>query len=429
MTDDSTSPATTSPGDEGVSVQPVEASRPKSGKARRRRTRTVLAAILVLLILLLLTLSVFVVSLLSPPGAPKQSGFSNGLRWIRSIYGWGKHEDQQLYAPTDTAVDRSGTIWVTDPGRWRILAFRPDGSYKTLIHQGPGVMAPQAIDVDRATGNVYVADYAVQKIWVISPQNKVLRSWSVPLPTEVSVRGNRVAVGTRYGIAVFDLQGTRLAYWGGLGKGPEQFDVVRGIQIGPDGTIYCSDTQNARIKAYTMEGKLKWIYPSEADLTQLQAAAKKKGVAFEPPFQIPSGMTMDARGRLELVDPFYYQIYVINPANGHIQARYGEYGNQDGQFSNPTSLAYDPARDWFVVADTDNDRAQIVRLPNSGTNAAAAGLARFSDGPIWICAVPLVLLLIAAIIMVTQRRRQKAAAEAAARSQGIEEEPLVASEE
>src|SRR5580698_9716947 len=32
----------------------------------------------------------------------------------------------------------------------------------------------------------------------------------------------------------------------------------------------------------------------------------------------------------------------------------------------PTGIAYDKTRDWFAVADTSNNRVQIIRLPGTG---------------------------------------------------------------
>ena len=383
-----------------------EAPRPAKPRAKgrkRSRVRTALAIVLALLVLLLLTLTMFVVKLSKPVGSPGKGELTEGLTWVRSIYGWGKGENQQLYGPTDTGVGPDGTIWVNDPQRFQLIGFNPDGSYKTIIHKGPWYMMPQAFDVS-ADNEIYVADFKSSKIRVFKPNNTELRSWDASLPIEVAVQGDRVVVGERDKVVVFDKSGKVIVSWGTRGKGKEQVDVVRGVTVGKDGSIYFSDTENHRIKSYTAEGKLKWVYPTDAEFAKWAEEAKA-GKKTAKPFQIPAGMTFDGAGRLILVDPFEFAIIAVDPQNGHVLKRWGEYGPEDGKFAYPTSIDYDPARDWFVVADTANNRVQVLRLSGSGGSPLSL-LVRASAGPIWICAIPLALLLLALIVAIARRRKR-----------------------
>jgi sugar lactone lactonase YvrE len=399
--------------DETTTSQPASEGpvAPKAGRKSRRtnRTRTALAIILALLVLMLFTLSIFVVKLMTPVGSPESGGSTKGLKWVRSIYGWGKGENQQLYGPTDVGIAPNGTIWVNDPQRFQLVGFNPDGSYKALIHKGPMYMMPQAFAVSR-DNLIYIADFANHKIRVFTPDNKELRSWGSTLPIEIDVRDNLVAVGGRDKVSLYDTQGKLITDWGVRGNEENEFDVIRGIAIGPDGNIYLSDTENHRIKSYTQAGKLRWVYPSNADWKQWQAqiAAGNKAVK---PFQIPAGMTFDSAGRLVLVDAFEFAIMAIDTKTGHVTQRYGEYGEQDGKLGYPTSIAYDPVRDWFAVADTANNRVQIFRLTGSGGNPLS-GIARATVGPVWVCSIPLILLLIAVAIASLRRRAEKRLADA-----------------
>ncbi len=388
----------------------AEAER-RDRKARKRgnRLRTALALILALLVLLLLTLSAFVVRLMTPVGSPDAEELSEGMEWVRSMYGWGKKENQQLYGPTDVAIAPDGAIWVNDPQRFQLIGFNPDGSYRALIHKGPGYMVPQAFDISE-DGDIYIADFGAQKIRVFTADNQELRSWDSSLPTEVAVRGDRVVVGQRDRVVVYDTQGKLIQEWGTRGKARDQVDIVRGVAIGPDETIYISDTQNSRIKAFSMDGKLKWVYPSEQDFKKWADDAAK-GKKPKRVFQIPTGMTLDAAGRLVLVDPFEFKIMVVDPKTGKVTKTYGDYGEKDGKFAYPTSIAYDRTRDWFAVADTANNRVQIVRIEGSG-GGPLSGVARMAVGPVWVCSIPLILLLIAAFIAAMRRRAAKRSAQA-----------------
>jgi sugar lactone lactonase YvrE len=377
--------------------------------ARVRRTRTALVAVLVLLALLLVGLVVFVAQVLTPAGAPRASSDTPvGLEWIRSIYGYGPSADQQFLGPVDTAVGPDGRIWVTDPQRARVLAFNPDGSYSTLIHRGPAasgagrIVRPEGVGTDE-DGNVYVCDYGNEKVMVFSGSGELLREWPVPLPSDVAVRNGRVYVVSVPGVAVFDTNGTLIAVWGHRGRGPDEFDGPRGIAVGPDGTVYVADTLNGRAKAYDRDGNLRWIWPESrriAPISGIVPTSTPGGV------QLPASCALDGRGRLILVDAFGFNLVVlrVDAKQATVVARYGEQGSKDGFFTYPTGLAYDQGRDWFAVADTANDRVQIVRIPGSSSNAFLAAVRRALPSSWWWCVIPLALLALAIALALLRRR-------------------------
>ena len=119
---------------------------------------------------------------------------------------------------------------------------------------------------------------------------------------------------------------------------------------------------------------------------------------------LPQDVVLDAAGRLVAVDAFNFSILVMNATSGAIENSFGQEGTGDGQFVYPSSLAYDAKRDWFVVADTSNNRLQIVRIEGSGGGPGQAA-SRALSSPFRVCAIPLAALLAAlAILFVTRRR-------------------------
>jgi hypothetical protein len=374
------------------------------------RMRIALASILVLLLVLMGAMVYALFRILTPVGAPGIAGnpLPPGLTWVRSIYGYGPRDDQQFKSPTDCAISPDGTIWGTDPQGARLLAFNPDGSFKSLIHRGPAgtgpgrLSRPEGVGTDES-GNVYVADYGGNKVAVYTPDNKLLKEWEVPLPLDVTVTKERIYVSAVSGIAVFARDYSFVGLWGRRGTGPEEFDTPRGIVVASDGTVYVSDTNNARLKAYSKDGKLLWIWPKD----RLEATRPGVGNKLKTQLQLPSAMSMDGKGRLVLVDPFRFQLLVIDPAAPEatkLVAGYGDQGSSDGLFAYPTGIAYDVTRDWFVVADTSNDRLQIVRIPGSAANPIAPAVARAFAGPWWLCAIPLALLVLAAVLVFARVR-------------------------
>lgn len=384
------------------------------------RLRTVLAVVLVLLVLLLIGLSFFVVRVLAPAGRPTADEVPEGLQWMFSLYGFGPTDFEQVIAPNDTAIGPDGTIWVLDGQRGRVLAFQPDGDYANRkIDTGrpaPGagkLYAPSGLDTDE-DGNVYVADYGNNAVLVFRPDGGYIREWEVPLPLDVDVTGDRIAVSTRSGIALFTREIEIMGLVGTWGSGPEEFDMPRGVVQDDEGNLYVADTQNRRVKAYSADGELAWIFPE----SHRDASAIPTQAGSSEPFQIPSGMTMDGSGRLVLMDPFNLQVIVLDPQReGAEVGRYGEHGTEDGRFFYPTGISYDPARDWFAVADTSNDRAQVVRIVGSG--GGLPGVARRAfEGPVRLCAIPLILLLLAIAIAVLRRRARERSDEAPAEDDG-----------
>lgn len=379
-------------------------------QARPDRTRVALIAILALLLALLAGMTYTLFTVLTPLGAPGGAGAAlpTGMSWVRSIYGWGPAEDQEFKGPTDVAIAPDGTIWGTDPQRARILGFNPDGSYKSMIMRGPAgvgqgrISRPEGVGTDNE-GNVYIADFGANKVSVFRPDNTFVREWEVPLPLDVAVTADKVFVSSLYGVAVFTRDGQNVSLWGKRGTGKDEFDGPRGIAVGPDGTVFVADTNNARLKAYKQDGTLLWIWPSDRETAKRPGA----GNQLKTLLQLPGSMTIDGQGHVVFIDPFMFQMVVVDPAKpekDRMVGSYGEQGTKDGFFAYPTGLAYDATRDWFVVADTNNDRLQVVRVPGTAVNPITPAVSRAFAGPWWLCGIPLALLVLAAVVLAMRAR-------------------------
>lgn len=334
-----------------------------------RRQRRVLAVILGVLVLLLVVVAYGVLRLTRPSTAPTTAELPSGVTWVRSLYGWGTQADQQLEAPTDVAIGPDSTIWAIS-GHSHIVGFNPNGTVKRVI-EPKGIVSLEGISVDE-DGNLWTADFGGQ-VLEFRPDGTFVTKWQVELPNVVDVRDGKIAVGSTKGIAVFTPDDQVLMQLGGTrGTDKEQFDVVHGILLGPDGSVYVSDTQNRRVKAYSKDGRLLWISGTAPNREDSSTVDIRRASDPKNPFEMPAGMTMDAKGRIVLVDAFKFKIIVLDAETGKVakehdktSAMYGDYGATDGLFNNPTGIAYDKNRDWFAVADTSNNRIQILRIPES----------------------------------------------------------------
>ncbi len=407
MSDSMTNPGAPEPGQDYYEETIVEYQ-------DNRRQRLILGIILLVLFLLLIGVSYAVVRLTPGRGAPSgKSQMPPGITWVRSIYGWGNGADQALLAPTDVAIGPNGTILALS-NHDTIAGFNPDGSARKII-KPKGVASLEGIAVGD-DGNLYVADFGGQLV-KFSPDGKLLDQWKIELPSEVDVKDGKIAIAASKGIAIITEENSKvlLQVGGQRGWAKDQFDLPHGIVLNDDGSLYVSDTQNRRIKALDKSGRVKWILGEAPDRSKPGAGDVRSQQTTNAPFLIPSGMTMDGNGRIVVIDPFKFRIAAIDAKTGKIahegndpkkrQAFYGDYGQQDGFFANPTGISYDRARDWFAVADTSNNRIQILRIPDSGGSLLAPAIGAFRL-PMCLFCIPWLILLAAIVIQAVRRRRQ-----------------------
>jgi sugar lactone lactonase YvrE len=398
-------------------------------RRRIQRTRRILVGVLAVLVVLLLIASFALLQIFQPVGRVASLSEAKGVTWVRSLYGWGTTSDQQFWGPQGVAVGPDGTIWATTQGQNRVVGFNPDGTLSAMLYQGkigdpksPNAFTyPTAVAVD-PSGLIYIADQPRNTVWVVSRDNRIVRSIYVPTPSSIAVTSDRLVVGSAAGFVILSPTGQVVKVIGTQGKGIDQFQGVRGVAIGKDGTIYVVDQYNNRVSAYDRNGVRKWIINTGSPGNNKAVKNSIVATTSSAPanMQIPAGVTIDGAGRLVIADPFGFDLTVLNAKNGSLIAKYGNPGTIDGQFVYPSSVSYDPQHDWFAVADTQNARVQIIRLPDSGGTALSFVNANLA-GPLRACLFPLLLILLVIIVgsinawlRRRRRRRDEAAAQAPA---------------
>lgn len=374
------------------------------GRRRPSRARVILGIVIVLLLLLLSVLGVYFVRVLTPiQQANEEEVELNGLTWVRSLYGFGPSPEEQLNNPTSVAIAPNGEIYATDPQMARVMVFSPDGAFSRLLHTGMGgvekgkFIRPESISVGD-NGDVYIADSFAGKIIVFDGEGNYLREWKIPNDKDEAPRGVYVSADNVYVITIgklriYDLQGKPVGEMGSRGRKPNQLDAYQGV-VADEHRIYIADALNRRVMAWDKQGKSVWIAPED----------EKDSMGEEAPYQLPQDICFDGAGRLVTLDAFKFELIVSNPNTGEVLGAYGTDGVSDGQFMYPSSIDYDPDRDWFAVADTRNNRVQIVRIPESGGSGNTA-LQRALSSPYRYCAIPLLLLLIVAVVAFLTSRR------------------------
>jgi hypothetical protein len=302
-----------------------------------------------------------------------------------------------------------------------VVAFRGDGTYVDRItadrNTGEPFRVASRIAVD-GDGIMYVVDRPNETLTIMDGKRKLAQA-QIPGATTVDVNDEMVVVGPNAGFAILDKDGNAKTVVGTRGNNEDQFDVVGGVSIdSAKRSIYVVDTFNNRLSAWDYNGKRKWIVKlgNPGNEVKLEGGKNLETTTTAPAaLQLPTDVTIDGKGRPVVLDAFDFSLAIFDPADGSFVEKWGTYGDQDGQFMYPTGVNYDATKDWFVVADTDNQRAQIIRIAGTGAEGPlgiVSGFNRLMAGPLralW----PLLGLIPALIIVLLVRKWMRRRAEQA----------------
>jgi sugar lactone lactonase YvrE len=247
----------------------------------------------------------------------------------------------KIAGPEAVAVDASGILYIADTWNERIRCVTPDGIINTVAgtgafgYSGDGGSAtgsvfayPLRVTAD-AAGNVYVADFG----------NARIRRFAIR--------------GTIATIAGSDNPMDNAPAAEGRILNPS------GLAVGPDGTVFVSDTGFQRVRSVSADGL---IHTVAGDGTM--GSSGDGGPATKAELNGPMGLAVDAAGNLHIADSINHSVRTVG-TDGTIRTLGGRVALQ-----RPSGVAADAAGAVYIA---DAGRHMVFKVAPGGTTTTVAG--------------------------------------------------------
>jgi DNA-binding beta-propeller fold protein YncE len=247
------------------------------------------------------------------------------------------------------AAWRDGKLYVCDSGAKRCAVFDFAGhAFRTFGDQGPHRLAlPINISLG-AQGEKYVADTGLGAVLVFDSADQPVRSIALPegmKPCDALWYDGALYVADLKSdaILVFDPESGRLLRR--IGKGgdqPGEFHQPTNLAFGPDGSLYVSDTLNARVQKLDRQGRV---------LQVIGALGEAVGEMVRP-----RGIAVDRDGRLYVADAATDSVQIFD-STGQLLLMLGGPGAGPGDLSLPAkvALSYDGVQYFASCAAPEFD--------------------------------------------------------------------------
>lgn len=239
----------------------------------------------------------------------------------------------QFDGPVGISIAPDGTVYVVDQNNSRVQKFAADGRF--LLQWGSegsedgqfGEAGPSLGPTGIASTNEYVwiADTWNHRIQQFRPDGSFVRSWG----TFTDTKGDPAA-------------GERL---------PRVFYGPRGIAVGPDNSLYITDTGNKRVVIYDQSGKYlrQW----------------GEGGSGESQLDEPIGIAVDTRGEVFVTDTRNSRVQVFDSAGRHLRSWEVSEWSGEGRLE-----PYVAVRPSGVVYVTDPIAKAVYRYSRTGRRLA-----------------------------------------------------------
>lgn len=261
--------------------------------------------------------------------------------------------DGELMWPASIAIDKDENIYISDEALHRISIFDNQGQFQAKW----GVQGSGDGEFDRPAGiafdkdnNLLVVDGLNNRVQRFTKEGQFLSRWgkagkgdgefSMPWGITVDEAGDAYVADWRNDrIQKFDADGKHLASWGTSGQSDGEFYRPSGVAVDREGNVYVADWGNDLVQVLGPDGSFlakfrgesglskwaeNWFATSHPDLLEERQTAdmepdleplpddflREEPAAIEKLFWAPTSVTVDAQGRVYVVDTCRHRIQV-----------------------------------------------------------------------------------------------------------------------
>lgn len=148
----------------------------------------------------------------------------------------------------------------------------------------------------------------------------------------------------KHPVLVFESDGSFIRSWG-----EDIFVRPHGIDIGPDGRVYCTDDGDHTVRVCTPEGKI------ELEIGVPGRPAPRLSGA---PFNRCTHTALAPNGDIYVADGYgNARVHKYSP-DGRLLFSWGDFGTGNGEFNLVHNITCDPDG-WVYIADRENHRIQV----------------------------------------------------------------------
>lgn len=253
-----------------------------------------------------------------------------GLRSL--VFGGEELEEHLVQKPYGLAIFE-GALYVVDT-RGSGYAIFDLAAKRTRVVKGSGASAmpkPVNLTID-ADGTRYLTDTQREVVLVFDRNDRFVRTLGDKgqfRPVDLAIVGDRLYVTDIEHMKVHVLDkrsGKTLAAFGEAGSKPGQLFHPTNIAVGPDRTLYITDTTNFRIQQFTLDGEF---------IREIGQIGVSPGQ-----FARPKGVALDREGRIYAVDAAFENVQVLD-TDGAPLTFFGGPGDGPGNINLPTVVKVD----------------------------------------------------------------------------------------
>ncbi|MES2935073.1 MAG: NHL repeat-containing protein, partial [Pseudomonadota bacterium] len=267
----------------------------------------------------------------------------------------GTGSSARFLGPLSLAIDGTDTLYVAESGNGTLRKITPSGTVTTFVKKANGLENPIAIALDQS-GFVYVSDR--NAILKISPAG-VINSLA---------GANDGTVGSADGVG-----------------NAARFQFPQGIAVDNAGTVFVADSGNGTIRKITSDGVV-------TTLAGLAGAANDvvDGLGSAARFTATNGIEVDRNGTIFVTDLFAKTVRKITSAGlvstfAGVTSRWTNGASIDGigldaGFIFPTGMTIDGRGNLFVIDATSTVR-KVTQTTKVTTIAGSAPNPGYADGP------------------------------------------------